>query len=135
MIEGLIAFALKHWRTLVELLAVLAVVGSIYFYLDGLYSKIDQQANTIAQLQSANKILTDNNEKLQVALTANTQAIVKMAGATDQTVAAFAKLSTTVKTQSVSLETRLKQIMQEKKPATCEDTILYLIQAAKEYQK
>lgn len=128
-------FFAKHWKGLLLLGMLAATVFSIWFYLNGLYSTIDAQAKQVTELTAANKVLTDNNEKLTVALNASNQSIKALADGADQTKKAFNGLSTTVKTQTATLDSRLKSILTEKKPVTCEDTILYLLRAAKEYQK
>ncbi len=121
----------KYWKVLLVIIAILAVV----LYMRGLYSTIDDQSQQITNLTTANKTLTDNNIKLEATITASNKAIEQMSKNAEKTTNAFANLDKSVRAQTGNLEDRLRRIMQDKKPQTCEDTILYLIEAAKEMSK
>lgn len=123
-------FLKRFWKELIIVLVIAAAV----LYMRGLYSTIDKQKETIAQLTTANQILKDNNDKLEKTIAANNEAISKMAAGAKETNKAFSTLNTTVKAQTSSLEERLRRILQDKKPQTCEDTIQYLLEAAKGFK-
>lgn len=131
MLTLFLSFFTKNWK--IVLLAL--VVGGAYFYVRGLQNEIRDQQEKIATLQLENQIVKDNNVKLEGALTASNEAIGKLAAGAAQTKKDFATLNANVKGQSSKLEERLRQILAEKKPETCEATIDYLIDAVKEYAK
>lgn len=126
-----LSFFTKNWK----LLVVAAAIGGAYLYVQNLRSTVNEQREQIATLQLENQIIKENNVKLEAALTASNQAIGKLAEGAAQTKKDFATLNTNVRSQSTKLEERLRQILAEKKPETCEATIDYLIDAVKEYQR
>lgn len=131
MIGLFLPFLRKWWK---EIFIILVIAGG-WFYYKHLVNTIDDQRTQIAQLETAKQILEDNNKKLIGAIDANNAAINKLAESTDATKKNFAALGSTVKTQNTNLEARLRAILAEKKPLTCDDTIQYLIDAVKDYPK
>jgi peptidoglycan hydrolase CwlO-like protein len=129
---GIIFAFLKSWWK--ELLFGAIILAGV-LYMRSLYSTIDSQAHKITELTTANGIFKENNEKLTTAINSTTASIDKLAKGADQTNKAFAGLTGTVKAQSNNLDSRLAAILKDKKPVTCEATIQYLIDAAKEFKK
>lgn len=123
---------LKAWWK--EILIAL-IIAAAALYVHNLNSTIADQTKTISDLKLENTIVKDNNAKLEAAISANNAAITKLADGAESTKSAFEKLNTNVKGQLNGLDGRLKTILASKKPVTCEETIQYLIDGAKEYQK
>lgn len=121
----------KYWYLVVAAVAVLV----IYLYMQGLYNTIDDQTKKITELTTANQILKDNTAKLEKAITVNNLAIETMAKGAADTNRAFGTLSGSIKQQSTDLQKRLNDILKDKKPQTCEQTIEYLVDAVKGYAK
>lgn len=120
-----------HWKLIIALVVIVLTLA----YVAILHGTISEQSNRIAELTAANVTLKENNVRLQSAITLSNTAIDKLAQGADATNKAFKGLNSLVKAQSSDLEARLRIILQEKKPQTCEDTILYLIQAAREMKQ
>lgn len=123
--------AVKLWWK--PLLAAFVVAGAAT-YVIRLRDTITDQQRQIATLEVENEIVKANNAVLTASIQASNQAIDKLADGAKTTQQAFASLSSNVKGQLQGLDKRLQQISFEAKPATCEDTIKYLIDAAKGYQ-
>lgn len=121
----------KYWYLVVAAVAIIVIC----LYMHGLYTTIDDQAKKITELTTANQILKDNNDKLEAAVKANNASIEKLAQGAAETNKAFGTLTGSVKQSTSDLQKRLQQILTEKKPQTCDDTILYLLDAAKGYAK
>lgn len=117
---------LKRWWK--ELLIVLVIAGAV-FYVWNLRSIVKEQAAVIATLEVHNKILVDSNKTLTNTVTANNQTIAELSRGAEQTKEDFAKLNARVEAQTSILTKRLKSILEQQPPATCEDTIQYLIDA------
>lgn len=123
--------AVKLWWK--PLLAAFVVAGAAT-YVIRLRDTITDQQRQIATLKVENEIVKANNAVLTASIQASNQAIDKLADGAKTTQQAFVSLSSNVKGQLQGLDKRLQQISVETKPATCEDTIKYLIDAAKGYQ-
>jgi predicted nucleic acid-binding Zn-ribbon protein len=121
----------KYWKYLL----VAALVAGAFLYINGLKSTIADQEKQIDALTLENQIVKDNNAKLEGAITASNEAIGKLSTGAADTKKQFDNLNTTVKNQTAGLELRLRGILAEKKPQTCEDTIQYLLRAVEEYSK
>lgn len=126
----LIAFLKSWWKEI--LIAV--IIAAVFGWYHHLTSTIADQKADIARLTTENTIVKENNAKLEASITANNAAITKLAEGAADTKKNFAALGTTVKTQSSTLEARLRGVLAEKKPQTCQDTIQYLLDAVKEYK-
>lgn len=111
------------------------IVALAFLYVGHLKSTIADQDKTISTLTLENTIVKANNAKLETALGANNLAIQKLSEGADTTKKAFSTLNTNVTTKLTGLDSRLKSVLADKKPATCEQTIQYLIDASKDYQK
>lgn len=125
------AFLRSYWKEILVALIVAAIAG-YWFHLE---HTIDSQATQIIQLQTSVDTLKDNNVKLVGVIDANNQAVNKIAEASTATLTAFGTLNSTVSKQSGTLNAALAAVRAEKKPQTCDDTIKYLVDAAKGYQK
>lgn len=128
----LILMFLKSWW---KEIAVALIVAAGIFYVENLRSTVADDKVTIGNLTTENKIMKDNNDKLQGALTAQNASLEKIAQGADDTKAKFTALNSSVKSSSANLATTLKGILADKKPQTCQDTITYLLDAVKGYQK
>jgi FtsZ-binding cell division protein ZapB len=111
------------------------LIVAVYGYWAHLESTIEGQQKTIVTLQTSVATLQANNEKLNATVQANSDAVVKLAEGTQQTVQGFAALQNTVTARTGTLQSQLRGILAEKKPQTCDDTIKYLIDAAQGYHK
>lgn len=117
---------LKFWK---EILALI-IAGACAFYIWDLNHTISEDALKIGNLTTENTVLKSNEEKLQNAVTSNNTAIAKLSDGADETKKSFATLGTTVKSSSANLETRLKGILADKPPLTCQDSLQLLLDAA-----
>lgn len=125
------AFLSKYWKYI----AIGAIVLVGWLYIQSLRSEIISQQSTIATLSAENKTLTSNNAILQAALTTQNTAIEKISDLATDTKARFDLLGVNVQQQTSSLDVKLQNLMKEKRPTTCEETIQYLIAAGKGYKK
>ena len=121
----------SYWKYLL----VAAIVAGGFLYVNNLKSTIADQKDQISSLQLENQVVKDNNKKLETSIAASNDAIAKLSAGAADTKKQFDALNTTVRTQTSGLETRLRNILTEKKPQTCEDTIQYLLRAVGEYSK
>lgn len=126
-----LALLQKWWKPL----AIILIIGLIYGYWHHLESTISDQRTEIATLNTANTILKQNNDKLTTSIADINVSVGKLAEGTSQTQASFATLNATVKVQTGSLDQKLRAVLADKKPQSCDDTIRYLVEAAKGYQK
>lgn len=122
---------LKTKLTILGVVLVLLTGGYIW-WLNHTNSK---QAEQIASLTSENQVLTQNNKVLQDSLSTQNAALDKLSTTFDSTKQDFSNLTHAVNQQSATVSTALSNIKTSKKPTTCEDTIQYLIDAVKDYQK
>lgn len=124
-------FLAKWWK---EIFIALVLIGAV-FYVRHLQSTVEDQRNTIAQMQSANQILKDSNKKLTDTVTANNKTIDELHKGADQTKAAFEKLNAQVEHQTQVLSKRLQDVLSRPVPVTCDDTIKYMIDAVPTYKQ
>lgn len=123
---------LKRWWK--EILIVLVIAGAV-FYVWNLRSTVKEQAVTITQLEMANKTLKDSNKTLTNTVTANNKTIAELSKGAAQTKEDFMKLNAQVEAQTAILTKRLKSILNQPAPVTCDETIQYLIDAVPTYNQ
>lgn len=128
----LVLMFLKSWW---KEIAIALIVAAGIFYVQHLRSTVAENAITIGNLTTENKVMKDNNDKLQGAITAQNASLEKIAKGADDTKAKFTTLNANVKSANANLATTLKGILADKKPQTCQDTINYLLDAVKDYPK
>lgn len=128
------AFLLPFLRTWWKLIIIVMIIAAGVMWYKHLTNTIEDQREQIASLTTENTVIKENNAKLEASIQANNTAISKLAEGAADTKRNFAALGSTVRSQSDSLEQRLRGILVERKPQTCEETIQYLIDAAKEYK-
>ncbi len=126
-----IGFAKDNWKVLA--VAVAAII--LLVYVESLRVDILQKENQITKLQADNATLQHNVDTLEGSLKFQNAAIDKIDGLAKLTQQSFSKLGVDVANQGSSLNNTLTNILKEKKPVTCEDTIKYLIEAQKGYAK
>lgn len=124
-------FMKRWWKELIVVIAIAAVV----LHYRSLTSTIEDQRVSIATLTNENTIIKQNNEKLEQAIVASNKSIELLAAGTSQTKKDFATLNKAVKGQASDLEVKLRGILAEAPPQSCEDTIKYLVDAVKGYPK
>lgn len=126
-----LGYVKDNWK-----LVSLIVVGLIIaLYVESLRIDILQKENQIIKLQADNATLQHNVNVLEGSLQFQNTAIDKIDALTKTTQQSFAKLGIDVANQGATLNSTLSNILKEKKPVTCEDTIKYLIEAQKGYAK
>ena len=117
-------------------LATIAIVALVVVvYVQSLRLEIAHQETQIVQLTNDNATLKHNAETLEIALKNQNDAIGKIDDLAKVTRQSFAKLGVDVAAQSSNLSTTLANILKDKKPKTCGETITYLIEAQKGYAK
>lgn len=124
-------FLAGWWK---EILVAL-IVGAAFGYVYHLKSTISDQEISLVHLKTENAVIKDNNAKLEDSIKANNEAIGKLAEGSAATQKAFSTLGTNVKSQVSGLNGKLAQVLADKKPTSCTDTIKYLLDAIPEYQK
>lgn len=125
-----------------KIIAIVVVLGGVFVYWNYMTSKIKTQATEIVLLTQQRDILSaslqtaiDGNKLLSDTIERTNEQISLLSLATASSSAAFANLNTAVTSQTGRLAGRLDAVMKQQKPVTCEDTIRYLIDAAKEFKQ
>lgn len=108
----------------------LAAAAALWGYVNHLSTTIKLRDQTITNLTTENTIIKANNALLESSINANNEAISVIAAGASDTKAAFASLNKNVQQHIKTLDGRLKDILSEQKPETCEATIKYLLDAA-----
>lgn len=131
MYAAVIKFFLSWWK---EILIALVIIGAIW-YVKNLQDTVKDQQVTIGSLTIANQVLTDSNKVLTKTVTANNETIAELGKGAENTKREFQKLNADVEHKSRVLNGRLKAIMANKAPVTCEATINYMLEAAPSYKR
>jgi predicted nucleic acid-binding Zn-ribbon protein len=120
----------EYWLHILVIVIMLGMLGFIGVL------KIDNanQRTEIVKLEAENTTLSKNNELLSRALDVQNTAIGKLSDTANDAKKNFDKLNTTVVTQNAALDAKLNQMLKDKKPVTCQDTIKYLIDAKAQYK-
>jgi hypothetical protein len=117
----------RYWRE-----AVIAALLAACAY--G-YNVITTQSSLLNNVEANNKVLIDNNTKLQDAVSNVNDLIGKFDQYSADTKKRFDTINGDVKNSNSALAQQLATIMKDKKPATCEEAMAYLIDANKGYSK
>ena len=126
-----LGYVKDNWK-----LVSLVIIGLIIFaYVEMLRIDVLQKENQIIKLEHENATLKHNAESLEAALKTQNDTIGKIDALAKQTQQSFARLGVDVANQGTNLNTPLANILKDKRPVTCEDTIRYLIEAQKGYAK
>jgi hypothetical protein len=133
-----IEYCKVHWKLLL-VIVVLAIPALYALKLNATIKLQEQtltkQAATIAQDVVNIKTLNDNATTLKAAITDANAMIAKFDKFSADSKAAFNKINQTTVTQNVALAKQLQNVLHEKTPLTCEDSIKYLITAKNGYAK
>lgn len=131
LLKGLLSFVFKYWQWI--LLAI--VIAGAYFHYTGLVHERDKLKQQVVELQTANQICNDNNAKLESNIANMNKAIDKLSTVTTNQTNKIESFKKDVATRTDSIKSEVKKILAGQKPQTCEDSIKYLIDATKEYNK
>jgi seryl-tRNA synthetase len=123
-------FIKSNWK----IFAVIALVGGAYLYVQNLKHTISEHEKTIATLTVQRDALQDSNNKLAASIAVSNKAIDEIRTLAPNTKKEFDKLNAKVSSQSEDIAAKVRRILEEKKPLTCEETIDYLIRAQKEFK-
>lgn len=120
-----------YWR---EIFIAFVIVASL-MYVAQLRETIKEQEAQIAIDKINIQTLTTNNTKLEAAIKDTNTVIERFDQFTIDTKKQFDGLNKTVIVRNQQLASQLQSILGEKRPQTCEEAILYLIEARKEYAR
>ena len=126
----ILKFLKDNWKAIVVAGAAIALV----LYISALRIEVATKDAKIASLEADVVTLKQNNATLDAALGTQNEAIGKISELAAQTKKGFESLGINVNNQTATLNIRLAEILKDKKPITCEDTIKYLIDASKGYK-
>lgn len=126
----ILKFLKDNWKAIV----VAGVAIALVLYISALRIEVATKDAKIASLEADVVTLKQNNATLDSALSTQNDAIGKISDLAAQTKKGFEALGINVNNQTTTLNTRLAEILKDKKPITCEDTIKYLIDASKGYK-
>lgn len=134
--------AIEYVKTHRRTIAVVVVVAIPVFYIWHLHATINTQQTTIATQQATIaradadiKILKDNASTLESAVTDANAMISMFDKFSRDTKITFDKMNQTSVRQNAALALKIQTILTETPPLTCEESIQYLISAAKGYAK
>lgn len=127
---SILKVAKDNWKVI----AWAGVAIALVIYVSALRIEIATKDSDIASLKADVATLRQNNATLDAALGTQNAAIGKISELSAQTKKGFEALGINVNNQTTTLNTRLAEILKDKKPITCEDTIKYLIDASKGYK-
>lgn len=130
-ISLVLSFLKGNWKLI---LGAVVIIGALW-YVEGLRIKVANQATEIVTLTDDNKVLTDNNTKLEDAIKVSNAALDKTDKAAKAAAADFAVIQHNILQQSAALKQQLAGILQQKDPLTCNDSIIFLISNVKGYAK
>ena len=128
---GIGLFLRSYWK---EIAIALVVLGA-YWYVTNLQSTVKDQERDIRTLTAEKVVLEANNVVLETAIKTTNAALGKFADAGGKTQREFDKVNAHVTAQSQVLFGKLASVAKDKKPVTCEATIQYLVDGAKEFKK
>lgn len=129
--KALLPLIKKFWPYIL----VLAIAVGGYFYWNSLINKIEKLEQHNATLQQQLGTCEANFNGLKGSLDAQNEALKKIDKMIEQNRQEWKKLYSDVKDQNSALDKRLRDILKEKKPETCEQAIKYLLDARKGYTK
>ena len=123
---------LKAWW---KEIAIALIVGGGIWYVNHLQNTVDKQKQQLVVQAAQNKVLIENDQVLQNAINATNKSFEAIDKIDKNNKEQFAKLQTVVNSTNTTISKRLAAILVEKKPQNCDQTIQYLIDAAKGYSK
>lgn len=129
-IASILLWLRDNWKVA----AIAAIIIAIVVYVESLRVEIALKDGKITSLQADLAVAQQNNITLTGAVNAQNDAVGKISALADQTKRGFDALGVNVAQQTSVLDSRLAAILKDKKPVTCEDTVKYLIDAAKGYK-
>ena len=127
----ILGFLTSNWKAILIGIVLLGGVA----YVEGLRVEVSHQATEITTLKADNKTLTDNNTKLEGAITVSNKALDASDKAAKAAAADFAAIQHNILQQQTALKQQLANILHQKDPQTCNDSILFLIDNVKGYAK
>jgi len=126
---AILGFIRNNWMVIVIAVAMIAIIGYVAY----LRITIVNQAAEIAELTTANTILTTNVATLKGSIKVQNDSIDQFALQATESQKRIKTLNTMIASQSTKFETKVQTILAEKPPADCMSTIKYLIDAIPEY--
>lgn len=123
------SFLGNYWKQL----AIAGVLIAVFVYIEILRTEIITRDAQIVTLTDNNSILKSDNVTLTSSINAANASINKFDAFAATTNKNFQDLNKKIGDGSIQLTTKLQTILKETKPATCTDTIKYLIDARTGY--
>lgn len=124
-------FLKNYWREI----AIALVVGFFVWKWNDMKETIVEQKETISQQKQAIETLEKNVNKLVGSIENVSKSLDVVSKTSDQVKQQFDKLAGNVNKQVGALSVRLEDVLKQPKPASCEASIEYLIDAKKDYKK
>lgn len=131
LLSSLKGFLVKNWK----LILIGVILLSAYLYVKGLQNTVEEQEDLIARLELNNSTLKANVGTLKQTIIKYNKTIDVISANAKQTEKDFSELQGKIKKQEERLKHKLHKIITARKPSTCQETIKYLIDARKEYEK
>lgn len=126
-----IAFLRAWWKELF----IVAVIAAGVFYVYNLHNTIDKQQEELRIAEINIQTLTANNTRLEAAVKDANAIVERFDKFAADTRTNFTDLNKNVAGSNLALSRQLQNILRERKPQTCEEAIMYLIDAQKEYAR
>jgi hypothetical protein len=123
----IVEFVKANWKLLLSGGLILVLV----LYVEGLRLDNAHQATKIETLASEVATLSSDNDSLKASIVVANAALDVTNAAASKAAADFARMHGVIQQQNVDLQKQLDAIMATKDPATCNDSIIYLINNAK----
>lgn len=120
-------FFQRNWRNITLLIMFLALLLGGY--------ELYHTKKELANLETDKQTLLESNKRLEESINNVNQMISKFDDFTKDTKKQFGALNKDVAKSNSALSAQLAGIMKDKKPKTCDEAMMYLIQANKEYAK
>lgn len=137
-LKDAIAFIVKNWQYVL----LLAILASGFFYWQSLKHQIadlktalETKEREVATLQLQVQTCEANFNGLVGSLEAQNDALGKIDETIKKSQQDWKKLANTITTSNAVLDRRLREILNDKKPESCEEAIRYLLDARKGYPK
>lgn len=137
-LKSVLQFVVKNWQYIL----LLAILASGFFYwqslkhqISDLELKLEAKQNEIAALQLQVQTCEANFKGLVGSLEAQNDALGKIDETIKKSQQDWKKLANTITTSNAVLDRRLREILNDKKPESCEEAIRYLLDARKGYPK
>lgn len=125
----ILKWMLSNWKLVAGGVVVLLVLT----YIKALQLQISSQTKQLVDLASEVATCKQNVDTLSRGIDVQNEAIAATDSQFQRSEAEFKQLEKTISRQVKQIE-QFKRVLAEPKPATCEETIKYLIEARKEYR-